>query len=950
MRVPLPTAYQNFYEAIEQSIATKRIITDPLRTLAFGTDASFYRLTPKIVVDAANEAEIQLLLEQAHFHHLPVTFRAAGTSLSGQAISDSILIRLGSQWQQHRIEKDGQLIHLQPGVIGAQANIWLEPFGRKIGPDPASINSCKIGGIAANNASGMCCGTANNSYHTVAGMRIILADGTCLDTRSEDSRESFAISHLPLCERLHKLATDARNNRQLAEKIRHKYRLKNTTGYSLNALIDFEDPIDILQHLMIGSEGTLGCMTEISYRTVAEPKHKASTLVVLPTVEIACQAVAAIKQSTLSAVELMDRRALASIGGKPGMPDFISTLSEDAAALLIETSAEQSQQLQQQTRYIHQLLSEFEQLQSIPFTDQADEYSKLWAIRKGLFPAVGAVRETGTTVIIEDVAFPIEFLAEGVRKLQDLFAKYQYNEAIIFGHALEGNLHFVFTQDFSIGEEVTRYSDFMDEVARLVAVEYGGSLKAEHGTGRNMAPYVELEWGRDAYQLMRDIKQLLDPHNLLNPGVIINDNPKAHLEHLKELPAADPLIDKCIECGFCEAVCPAAKLSITPRQRIVVWREIQKLQRSGKQQNRLRRLLEDYQYQGIDTCAVDGLCSLRCPVGINTGDLTLKLRQQRNAHHQGKAQWLADNFATVSKVTRSTLAIADITHRVLGSKLMTGLTGTARKLSRGVVQQWTPEMPTAAKSVATLSTMVRTLNQQLAANAPRVVYLPSCASQVMGPARNEPESTSLTEKTIRLLNKAGLHVIIPEQLSSLCCGQPFASKGMNDQAQQKLDQWQQAMISASNDGEYPIYCDTSPCVLRANNGPLDSRLSLYEPLKFIHLFLLDRLELQPVDETIAVHITCSTERLGHAPLLIDIARRCANRVFVPEEITCCGFAGDKGFSIPELNEAALHTLKQQLPSDCREGVSTSRTCEIGVSTHSGIPYHSIVYLLDRVSK
>ncbi|RRJ83202.1 FAD-binding and (Fe-S)-binding domain-containing protein [Aestuariirhabdus litorea] len=946
MHDSLPAAYQGFYHDVSQTIEPARLITDPLRTLAFGTDASFYRLIPRIVVEAESEAEIQLLLEQAHRYQLPVTFRAAGTSLSGQAISDSILIRLGRGWQNHRIEQEGHLIHLQPGVIGAQANAWLAPFGRKIGPDPASINSCKIGGIAANNASGMCCGTAHNSYHTLAGMRLILADGTLLDSRSELGRDAFRQQQGPLLAALAQLARETAAQPELAERIRHKYRLKNTTGYSLNALLDFDDPIDILQHLMIGSEGTLGCITEVSYHTVPEPAHKASSLVLFPTVEVACQAVAAVKATPVSAVELMDRRALASVEDKPGMPPFIAQLGAEAAALLIEAGAETAALLQEQIEAITQALSPFEQLPSIAFTSDPEQYAQLWAIRKGLFPAVGAVRETGTTVIIEDVAFPVEHLAEGVRKLEALFVKYHYNEAIIFGHALEGNLHFVFTQDFSTSEEVSRYSGFMDEVAQLVAVEYGGSLKAEHGTGRNMAPYVELEWGSDAYRLMQRLKQLLDPAGLLNPGVIINDNPHAHLEDLKQLPAANELIDKCIECGFCEAVCPSAQLSITPRQRIVLWREIQHLQREGSDPQRLAQLQKDYQYFGIDSCAVDGLCSLRCPVGINTGELTLQLRQQRNQKHEGKAQWLADHFAGASRVTRTTLKVADTTHGLLGSQLMGKITGAARKLSGGAVQQWTPSMPTAAPALSRQPEY----NRGLGNDAPRVVYLPSCASQVMGPARGESDSTPLTQKTIALLNKAGFYVVIPEQLSSLCCGQPFASKGMPAQANQKLDEWQQAMLKASDNGAYPIYCDTSPCVLRAKNGALDPRLQLFEPLAFIDQYLLPRLQIDPVDETIAVHITCSTQRLGHSALLTGLVKRCARRVFVPEEITCCGFAGDKGFSLPELNAAALGSLRQQLPGDCREGVSTSRTCEIGLSHHSGIPYHSVVYLLDRVSR
>src|SRR5512134_685402 len=169
----LPERYQRFLADISNLIPERRLFTDPLRTLAYGTDASFYRLIPKVVVRADTEDEVASILKAADRHDVPVTFRAAGTSLSGQAITDSVLVVAGGSWNRCEIADEGRLIRLQPGVIGGHANRYLAPYGRKIGPDPASINSAMIGGIAANNASGMCCGTSQNSYRTVAGMRIL---------------------------------------------------------------------------------------------------------------------------------------------------------------------------------------------------------------------------------------------------------------------------------------------------------------------------------------------------------------------------------------------------------------------------------------------------------------------------------------------------------------------------------------------------------------------------------------------------------------------------------------------------------------------------------------------------------------------------------------------------------------------------------------------------------
>lgn len=930
----LPTA---FLDSVERLIPRERRFDDPTSTLAFGTDASFYRLIPKLVVRVESEDEVVGLLQLAQRDRVPVTFRAAGTSLSGQAISDSVLIVLGDNWNGREIREQGRQIRLQPGVIGAQANAWLAPFGRKIGPDPASINACKIGGIVANNASGMCCGTAQNTYHTLAGLRLVLADGTRLDSEDPASVAAFQSSHADLLESLARLGRETRANTELAAKIRHKYRLKNTTGLSLNALVDYDQPLDILNHLLVGSEGTLGFISAVTYDTVIDHPHKASALIVFPDVETCCTAVTVLKSQPVSAVELLDRRSLRSVQDKPGMPAFVQQLSEGACALLIESRAATQTLLHEQLGLIMASLAQFPVEKQVDFTEDAKENAKLWAIRKDTFPAVGAVRKTGTTVIIEDVTFPVEQLAIGVNRLIELFERHHYDEAILFGHALEGNLHFVFTQGFNSAEEIARYQAFMDDVAHLVAVEFGGSLKAEHGTGRNMAPFVELEWGHDAYQLMWTLKRLLDPNGILNPDVVLSDDPQIHLKNLKPLPAADEIVDKCIECGFCEPVCPSKGLTLSPRQRIVMWRDIQAKKRAGVDTTALER---DYQYQGIDTCAATGLCAQRCPVGINTGELVKKLRAQA-ASHVKTADWLAEHFHTALSGARLTLRAANGARRLLGAPRLARISQSLSKASNGRLPLWTPAMPQPLQPIqfSPASNDAR----------PRVVYLAACVSRVMGPAAGDREQTSLLDKTRGLLEKAGYQVVFPENQDSLCCGQPFASKGYAEQAEHKRQELIGALLHASRGGLDPIYCDTSPCTLRLVQDLKDSRLDLYDPVRFIRTHLVDKLEFTPQDSPIAVHVTCSTQHLGESQALIDLARRCSKEVVIPEGIHCCGFAGDKGFTTPELNAHSLRSLKDAVQY-CSEGISTSRTCEIGLSEHGGIDYHGLVYLVDRVTR
>ncbi|MGY4492322.1 FAD-binding and (Fe-S)-binding domain-containing protein [Pseudomonas sp. TE3610] len=920
-----------------QLIPAARRFDDPTSTLAFGTDASFYRLIPKLVIRVESEDEVVALLKLAHREHVPVTFRAAGTSLSGQAISDSVLIVLGDNWNGREIRGQGTQIRLQPGVIGAQANAWLAPFGRKIGPDPASINACKIGGIVANNASGMCCGTAQNTYHTLAGMRLVLADGTRLDSEDPASVAAFRHSHSALLDRLAELGRETRANAELAARIRHKYRLKNTTGLSLNALVDYDEPLDILSHLLVGSEGTLGFISAVTYDTVIDHPFKASALIVFPNVETCCTAVTVLKTQPVAAVELLDRRSMRSVQDMKGMPAFVRELSDGACALLIESRAASQALLHEQLAQIMTALATFPVERQVDFSEDPVENARLWAIRKDTFPAVGAVRQTGTTVIIEDVTFPVEQLAIGVNRLIALFDKHHYDEAILFGHALEGNLHFVFTQGFNNPEEVARYQAFMDDVAHLVAVEFGGSLKAEHGTGRNMAPFVELEWGHDAYQLMWQLKRLLDPTGILNPDVVLSTDPQIHLKNLKPLPAADAIVDKCIECGFCEPVCPSKGLTLSPRQRIVMWRDIQAKKRAGLDTTALER---DYQYQGIDTCAATGLCAQRCPVGINTGELVKKLRA-RTATNLKAATWLGNHFATALQGARFTLHVANGARMLLGAPRLASLSARLTRASQGRVPQWTPAMPQPENAIR--------IPPQVTDARPRVVYLAACVSRVMGPAASDREQTSLLDKTRALLEKAGYQVIFPADQDSLCCGQPFASKGYAEQAEHKRQQLIAALLTASRGGLDPIYCDTSPCTLRLVQDLAETRLDLYDPVRFIRTHLLDKLIFTPQDTPIAVHVTCSTQHLGESQALIDLARRCSTQVVIPEGIHCCGFAGDKGFTTPELNDHALRTLKDAVQY-CEEGISTSRTCEIGLSSHSGIDYHSLVYLVDRVTR
>ena len=941
----LETKYQNFYDQISKKISIKKIFTDKLHTLAYGTDASFYRLIPKIVIKTDNAKEVQDIIELSHSMNLSITFRAAGTSLSGQAISDSILIVTSRNFSKFKIAPDASFISLEPALTGAQVNGLLARYSKKIGPDPASINAAMIGGIAANNASGMCCGISQNSYKTLKSMKLIFADGTKLDTACEISKNEFRKTHGEFLKELKSFSDDTKNNKELRAKIERKFKIKNTCGYSLNALIDFEDEFEILEHLIIGSEGTLAFIEEITYYTVEDLKDKASALIYFKDMKEACNAVTKLKLArdaktiNIEAVELIDRAGLASIENDSAMPSFIKDFDENITALLIETRAISDEQLDIQTMQIEELLKKFEVVKQIFFTKDVAQYTLYWKIRKGLFPAVGAVRKTGTTVIIEDVAYPIEHLAEATLELQELFKKHGYKEAIIFGHALEGNFHFVFTQDFSHKKEVKRYDDFMNDVVHSVAVKYQGSLKAEHGTGRNMAAFVELEWGSDAYMMMKKIKNLFDPRGLLNPGVIINDDKEAHLKNLKTLPATNPIVDKCIECGFCEPTCPSNELTLSPRQRIVINREISRLENIGlyKEAKEYKKL---YQYDGIETCATCSLCSSACPVNIDTGSLTKHLRaEQASESSKSIANFVANNFSSTLKGIRVGLHSANFIHKVLGTASMETFTQTFRDLSKNTLPKWTETMPK--------STNIDMYFEQKVSDK-KVVYFPSCITRSMGLNSISKEEKQLFTVTVELLQKAGYQILFPHNLSDLCCGMPFSSKGFKEAVQTKSSQLEEELLNISEFGEYPILSDTSPCTKKMMES-FSHDLNIYEPIEFALEFLTKDLEFTAINEPITIHTTCSSRKMGLEDKFKKLAQLCSTEVIIPSDVKCCGFAGDRGFNFPELNKSALRHLKEQT-AGAKMAFSTSKTCEIGLSNESGLDYNSIFYLVNKVTK
>jgi D-lactate dehydrogenase len=929
--------------SLRELIDSSRIKDKYIDRVSYASDAGFYYLVPKAVVQPNSEEEIIRLFNYSRQNNIPLVFRGGGTSLSGQSITDGILVDLSRFWKKVGIENDANQVRVQPGITGAMVNAQLKKFSKKIGPDPSSIGAAMMGGILSNNASGMCCGVTQNSYHTVRYIRFIMPDGKVFSTENTNDYSRFETECKHLSEELLALKAKILDNPFLKERITQKYKTKNTVGYSLNAFLDFDKPLDIFAHLLIGGEGTLAFIAEAVLDTVPDKSFKSTGLLYFTDIFSACQAIQPLIDTGAAMVELMDRASLASVENMDGMPAIVKTLPPAASALLVEFQEDTIEDLQKTVAKFESNLSDFSLVEMPEFTQNPAQQAFYWKVRKGLFPAVGAVRASGTTVILEDVAFPLHHLGQAIIDIQDLFKKHRYDNGIIFGHAKDGNIHFVVTQTFKTEREIDRYNAFILDVVDLVVKKYDGALKAEHGTGRNMSPFVETEWGSEAFEIMQRLKKAVDPENILNPGVIINEHPDAHLRDLKQMPSVEEEVDKCIECGFCEPSCPSRQLTASPRRRIVIRRVLENLKSEGKLAE-YHELNQQFQYDGLDTCAVDGLCAVNCPVDINTGDLVKRLRVDTHSVLEKKlAVQTAKNFDSLVSIMRFGVESGHSLNAMFGQNTMKAVTQSIKKLFK-TTPLWSNQI---SKSPI--------LKYRKDSGAD-IVYFPSCITRMMG--THEGKSKNLIETFYSVCDKAGLKTTVIEKVESSCCSQIYSSKGFKDAYELKANEVVERMWASSDGGKLPVVIDVTSCdytlkhifpVLNVENKSRYTKLTIWDSVEFLYKMVLPRVDAKAKKDKIVLHPVCSLEKMKTKQLFIDIAEKFAEEVVVPLNAGCCGMAGDRGFLLPELTASATLLEAEEVRgcSDVDGYYSSTKTCDMAMSEAVGKDYESILYLVDE---
>jgi D-lactate dehydrogenase len=905
---------------LESLLGADRVLSRPGDLIRYASDASPYRKLPRAVVMAKEPGDVAKVLAFGRARGIPVTFRAGGTSLNGQGQTDGILVDVRRHFRGLTVEEDGAAVRVKTGAILGHVNRVLAPLGRRLGPDPASTDVATVGGVVANNSGGMRCGVTRDSYSTLRSLTFVLPSGTRIDTAAPGAAAEFEAAEPELAAGLAAIRDEIRADAELSARIRRKFEIKNTTGYRLCAFLDAGEPLEIFRRLLIGSEGTLAWIPEVVFDTVPQPAVTTTAWVHFPDIDSAIAPVNDLVAGGATAVELMVAPALITAAwNMVGAPQEWKELDPNSAALLVEYGGATPAELDAQVARGTELLGAHETIRPIDFTRDAAEIETAWRVREGLQGLVGRLRLPGTALILEDVCVPPARIAECAGDLQPLLIEHGFLPGVA-GHASAGNLHFMLTPDFSKPEDVERYEAFMEGLVALIVDKYDGSLKAEHGTGVNMAPYVEREWGAAATELMWRVKRLADPDGVLSPGVVLNRDPGAHLRDLKTTPPIEESATTCVECGFCEPVCPSRDLTTTPRQRIVLRREIARQPDGSALQ---RALLEELGYEALDTCAADGSCQLACPVGIDTGALVKELRAERHTDRAERAALAtAKRWGPIESASRAALRVG-------------GPAARRTRKGRALPGPAAASLPASARAGAA------------------AVYVPSCTNRIFGGGP--------VEALVAVSARAGLPVWIPGDVAGSCCGLPWSSKGFGAAHSHKANELVERLWAWSDGGALPIVVDAASCtgqIVEPGEGTLSetnaehlAALPILDSVAWAHDRLLPELQIVRKVDAAAIHPTCATHRQGHAWRLGALAAAIADDVYQPPTATCCGFAGDRGISHPELTESATRQEASELAGRHFDAyLSSNRTCEIGMTRATGHEYESVINALDRATR
>ena len=951
-------------ETIERAIRGRirgDLLTDRFSLAAYATAACIYRIRPRAVVVPKHAADVVTAVKTAAALGVSVTARGAGSGVCGQALGRGIVLDFTKYMTAIlEIDADGKRVRVQPGVVTAHVNEALAPHALMLGPDPSSEPFCTIGGNLGNNASGARGIRYGSMREHVAYLDVVLADGSQVRLEPvEADGEAYGrpASGDDLFGRI--VSGMRRVVTENAELIRRHepYTSKNSAGYNLFGLL--RDGVLDLTRLVVGSEGTLAVIVEAGLRVVPKPSERASLLLWFSCIERAAEAVHHILKQRPSACEIMERCFLDIVRADGSVPR--KYLPEEAdTVLLVEQICDSRSENETfiagvRRRIIDDLGLAFGGIEAY----DPDEQEHLWQVRKRAVQILLRLPGPKRAVpFIEDVSVPPERLVEYSRGMREIFQRFGV-EAAIYGHAGDSNLHARPLLDTRLPQDVAKMKGIATAVAHLVT-DLGGTVSCEHGDGLTRSGYLELQFGSELYALMREVKRLWDPRNILNPGKVITEQRGMHLEDLRMGPDfeqrptgedfdRDPWageLVRCHGCGTCREFCPVYKVTgdevATPRGKANLLREIISggLDLEDLGAARMREI--------AGLCYNCKMCLVECPSDVDVPALILKHKQHLAARgNLGLAERMMVKVRPMDRVGSMVAPVSNWFMRWGPMRLvMDKLVGLGRdaalpRFRHGRLKEGVEIVPAGA---------VR-----------RIAYFAGCFELF-----NEPQ---IGRAALKVLQAMGCEILIPEQK---CCGIPKISagdaKGAASDMRYNLD-----VLAPLVEAGYTVVSGCPSCVLTLTDdypgmavGDERARL-VAEHTRDVHDLLTEMLEARGAEDfcggsaglprtalwqrtRLAYQSPCHLRAAGRGEQPRRLVERLLGLEFVLSSDTCCGMGGMYGLKSKNAlisSRIAQPVFEKILKSGAEAVVTSCGMCRTQLARGTGLPvYHPMELLAD----
>ena len=893
-------------EYLKQTLEGDVDFGEPTRTV-YSTDASIYEVKPAGIIFPSGLEDARTVVEYAREHSVSITPRGAGSSLTGNAIGEGIILDCERYMDSVlSVDPEEQTVTVEPGVVLDQLNDRLAEKGLYFPPDPSTSSSCTIGGMVANDAAGAHSVRHGTTRDNVRSVKCVLADGT---VATFDRLEGNQLEQV--CSREDRFGKLARTVRSIGQE--HAIEIdkqypdveRNSSGYDLEESVAADGSWLDLSKLIVGSEGTLGIITEVTLNLSELPETQAGALVFYEDVIAAAAAVESTLHADPSAVELVDADVLGYARDAWG---FDRVPSDAGAALLVEVEGDAADINDRIDEAIH--AAKTDATVDVERASTAEEHETLWTIRKASNPLLN--RRPGdkqALSFIEDAAIPPEQLPDYLERIRDILLEYELN-ASVFGHAGQGVLHVKPFLDLKTEQDRERLDAVSEEIHEVV-LEVGGCVSGEHGDGRLRSEYLEKMYGETLYEAFQEVKRAADPNDVFNPAKVVPDSEGQLVEMDENLrfdgydPGTvetalnfdaeggfDSLIEQCNGCSKCRTtdggvMCPSYRA------------EEEEVMSTRGRANALRaaidgKLDEDaltsdwFESEVLDLCLACKACETECPTGVDMAKLKTELKHQK--HQKNGVPLRSRLFANVRTLNRLGSTFAPIANR-----LSSFLPGRA-VLERVVGIDRRRELPVFA-SESFQDWFERHDAHPSAGNHGHVVLFPDCYM-----AYNHPE---VGQAAVKLLERCGYAVEVP---NVSCCGRPALSQGMVEHARTDAAHNAEALAEYTN-SDVPILAGEPSCVsaLQEYDDLIEETASVPDAAESVSTFLLNEVREQledfgPVNGTgrVAAHTHCHATAKGFDHASVELLESAGYQVDVVDA-TCCGMAGAFGYETEHYN-------------------------------------------------